>query len=208
MRSADLATALRVALAFVIGYLIIVKASALLVIFLILFIVALDNVDGYLARSSAPSLRGYLSYSGKEVRGIRAPKDRKASKPPRYGAALDIAGDRITEYTFWIIFAYLGVIPLFVVFIFLTRNSLSDALTMSAGKSFSKMKTKFGRVASSRASRGLYMTTKTLAFIYLSLVYISGWPAWIGYALTAIVVTYSLVRGAAEIYEALPGPKH
>ena len=82
------------------------------------------------------------------------------------------------------------------------------ALTMSAGKSFSKMKTKFGRVASSRASRGLYMTTKTLAFIYLSLVYISGWPAWIGYALTAIVVTYSLVRGAAEIYEALPGPKH
>lgn len=203
MRSADIATAVRVALAFVIGYLIITRANAIVVVLLILLIVVLDNVDGYLARSSRPSLLGYLSYSSKEVRGIKAPKDKDAPKVPKYGSGLDIAGDRITEYTFWIIFAYVHVVPLFVVFIFLTRNSVSDALTLSAGKSFSKMKTAFGRVASSPTSRGLYMTSKTLAFIYLSLVYISGWPMWIGYALTAIVVTYSLARGAAEIYEAL-----
>jgi phosphatidylglycerophosphate synthase len=203
MRSADLATAIRVALAFVIGYLIIIQASAILVVLLILLIVVLDNVDGYLARSGRPSLLGYLSYSGKEARGIEVPKDKDAKKAPKYGSGLDIAGDRITEYVFWIVFAYLRVIPLFVVFIFITRNSVSDALTLSAGKSFSKMRTKFGRVASSHASRGLYMASKTLAFIYLSLVYIAGWPAWIGYALTAIVVAGSLIRGSAEIYEAL-----
>lgn len=65
------------------------------------------------------------------------------------------------------------------------------------------MHTSFGRIASSHISRGLYAVLKTGNFIYLSLVVVAGWPIIYAYGLTAIVVAYSLARGAAEIYESL-----
>ncbi|VVB76736.1 Uncharacterised protein [uncultured archaeon] len=203
MRSADIVTAIRVALVFVIGYMIIAKLSAALIVLLFVITFVMDNLDGYLATSRRPSIANFASYINKEARGTETRKDRNALKPPKYGAALDIAGDRITEYVFWIIFTWLNVIPIYVVFIILTRNSLADALTSSKGKTFSKMKSSFGRIASSHISRGLYGAIKALNFIYLSLVFVAGWPIWIGYVLTAVVVAYSLLRGAAEISEAL-----
>lgn len=204
MRSADAITAVRIALVFVIAYLIILKASAVLVVVLFLVMFGMDNLDGYFATSRNPSLSDFASYIGSEIRGRERSRSKKAPKPPAYGAALDIAGDRITEYTFWILFTWLYLIPLYVVLIIMTRNCLADALTLSKGKTFSKMHSAFGRVASSHKSRALYQVVKSAAIIYLALVYLAAWPAWIGYVLVAVAVAYSLLRGAAEIYEARP----
>jgi phosphatidylglycerophosphate synthase len=202
MRSADIVTAVRIALVFAIAYLIILKFSAVLVVLLFLVMFGMDNLDGYFAASRSPSLSDFASYLGDELRGRERSSSKASAKPPKYGAALDIAGDRITEYTFWILFTWLYLIPLYVVLIIMTRNCLADALTLSKGKTFSKMKSAFGRVASSHKSRALYQVVKSSAIIYLALVYLAGWPAWIGYVLVAAAVVFSLIRGAAEIYEA------
>jgi len=202
MRGADLVTTIRVALVFVIAYMIIIKLSALLIVPLMLIMFALDNLDGYLATSNAPSISNFLSYTRNELKGREMSRSKSSKKPPKYGAALDIAGDRITEYTFWIVFTWLQILPVYVVLIIMTRNSIADALTLTKGKTFSKMKSSFGRVAASHASRATYQVVKASAIVYLSLVYVAGWPIWIGYLLTAAAVIYSLFRGAAEIYEA------
>jgi phosphatidylglycerophosphate synthase len=212
MRSADAVTAIRIALVFVIAYLIInfgavnpllqYPLDAEIVVLLMLVMFGLDNLDGYFATRKNPSLGDFVSYLGKEIRGKEQSKSKSALKPPAYGAALDIAGDRITEYTFWIVFTYLQIIPIYVVLIIMTRNCLADALTLSKGKTFSKMRSAFGRVASSHMSRALYQVVKASTIIYLSLVYLAGWPLWIGDALVVVAVAYSLLRGAAEIYEA------
>lgn len=202
MRSADVVTAVRIALVFVIAYLIIVRLNAIIVVLLFLVMFGMDNLDGYFATSRNPSVTDFLAYTRNEIRGKENSRSKKALKPPKYGAALDIAGDRITEYTFWILFTWLYLIPLYVVLIIMTRNCLADALTLSEGKTFSKMRTAFGRVASSHKSRALYQVVKSSAIIYLALVYLADWPLWIGYALVAVAVSYSLLRGAAEIYEA------
>lgn len=203
MRIADFLTLVRIILVFVIGYFIIIKLSAVLVVLLMVLMFVMDNLDGYFALSVRPSMSDFISYIRHEATGRERSSEKSSKKPPKYGAYLDIAGDRITEYTFWIIFTYLSILPLFVVLIIVVRNSLSDAFTASKGKTFSEMKSAFGRIASSHISRGLYGTLKAVNFIYLSLVFILGWPIWIGYLLTAIVVVFSLFRGSAEVYEAL-----
>jgi len=202
MRSADIVTAVRVALVFVIAYFIILRLSAVLVVLLFLVMFGMDNLDGYFATSGKPSVADFVSYLGREIRGRERSRSKGAMKPPKYGAALDIAGDRITEYTFWILFTWLYLIPLYVILIIMTRNCLADALTLSKGKTFSKMHSAFGRIASSHKSRALYQVVKSSAIIYMALVYLAAWPLWAGYALVAAAVAYSLLRGAAEIYEA------
>jgi phosphatidylglycerophosphate synthase len=202
MRSADIVTAVRLALVFIIAYFIIIHIDAALVVLLLLVMFGLDNLDGYFAVSRNPSMADFLSYTKRELKGKENSKSKSAKRPPKYGAALDIAGDRITEYTFWILFTWLYIIPLYVVLIIMTRNCLADALTLSKGKTFSKMHSAFGRVASSHKSRASYQVVKSSAIIYLTLVYLAAWPIWIGYALVAAAVAFSLLRGAAEIYEA------
>src|SRR5271157_3941277 len=192
MRSADAVTAVRMALVFAIAYLIILRLSAVLVVLLLLAMFGMDNLDGYFATSRNPSFADFLSYTAKEIRGKENSRSRSAKKPPKYGAALDIAGDRITEYTFWILFTWLYLIPLYVVLIIMTRNCIADALTLSKGKTFSKMKSAFGRVASSHKSRAAYQVVKSSAIIYMALVYLAAWPLWAGYALVAAAVAYSL----------------
>ena len=87
--------------------------------------------------------------------------------------------------------------------IIFVRNTLADFLAMRKGKTFAKMHSGFGRIASSHFSRGAYAVLKAVNFGYLALVFVAGWPIEIGYALTVIVIIFSLIRGAAEIYEAL-----
>lgn len=178
MRSADAVSLFRIPLLLFVLGLIVIKATALLVTSLIAALFALDWVDGFLAK-------------------------RSGQKIPRYGAYLDIAVDRAIEYAFWLAFTFLLAIPWFVFAIVFVRNMLADALVLRKGKTFSKMGTAFGKIASSHLSRGAYAILKAVNFAYLSLVFVSGWPAGIGYVLIALTVAFSLARGAAEIYESL-----
>ena len=112
-------------------------------------ILALDAVDGYIAR-----------------------KRKEASD---FGALFDIVGDRVVENVYWIYFAVVGVIPFWLPMIVLARGFVTDGLRSAA---FAQGKTAFGKktmmrsawtrmLTSSRASRSIYGIFKTITFLYL-----------------------------------------
>jgi len=200
MRAADAITIFRVLLVFAIAYLIYLKFNVVAVVLLILFAFLLDELDGYFALGKGTNIFKYLAT---EATGKHVYTKKDVSKLPTYGSALDIAGDRITEYTFWILFTYLQVVPLYILFIVIIRNSLSDAFTSTSKKTFHNMHTTFGKIAYSHLARGAIGASKAVVFSYLALMYIAHWPAIIGYLLVAYLITFFLLRGSAEIYESL-----
>ncbi len=201
MRNADLVTSLRILFLFAVLYAIVVKVNAVAVVLLVILLFLSDTLDGYMATLGGHSPQDFILYMIDEARGIKKKKFPKTM--PAYAAYFDIAVDRVVEYGFWLLFIYLALLPWFVFVIVFARNTLADFLVLRRGKSFSSMHTGFGRIASSHVSRGAYGALKALAFIYLALVFIAGLPLIVGYAMVALVVAFSLLRGAAEIYEAL-----
>ena len=102
---ANLISISRIFLIFIaVGLLYFEKSTAAYVSSLILTILAfsLDGVDGYVAR--------------------------KFNETSKLGAVLDIMGDRITEYVFWIMLAHMGWIPVIFPMIAVTRGVVTDSL--------------------------------------------------------------------------------
>jgi len=130
---------------------------------LILLVVtlALDAVDGYVAR-----------------------RERRASDA---GAAFDIAADRIVESVFWIYFATAGLITFWIPVIVIARGGFTDFLRAIA---FAKGQTAFGEktmmrtwwgraLTGSRASRAAYGAVKCAAFFALGLwLTLANLPEW------------------------------
>lgn len=209
MRSADLATFVRVGIIFAVVYLILVGFNPFVSIILFAIALVLDGADGYMAVLEASG--GKLTL-GKYIQGLTedsklkaAIKEAKlkASKIAPYGPRLDIIGDRITEYAFWILFTYVHIVPLFVFFIVMVRNCAADGLMGLKGTS-GKMKTRFAQVMyASAPSRAAANILKFITFGYLILEYVAKYPTIIGQALIAVLVIFMVVRGASEIYEAL-----
>lgn len=117
--------------------------------------IALDGVDGYLARS----------------RGLATP----------LGAQLDILGDRVVENLFFTFFAVAGLVSLWLPILFFVRGSLTDFLralvahTGRAGRGGfgpgSMIESWWGRLlVASRASRAAYAVVKCVCFCYLGLL--------------------------------------
>jgi CDP-diacylglycerol--glycerol-3-phosphate 3-phosphatidyltransferase len=114
--------------------------------------IALDGVDGYLART----------------RGLATP----------LGAQLDILGDRIVENLFFTFFAVSGSISLWVPVLFFVRGTATDflrALAARNGRSGfgrnSMLESWWGRtLVASRASRAAYAILKCVCFCYLGLL--------------------------------------
>ncbi len=190
MKYADLLTLFRTALIFVVVYFVLIKFNVLLTLFIILLMFGLDGIDGIVAR--------YEIKSGK-------PKS-------KYGARLDVAGDRVIEFVFWILFVYIHLIPMFILLLIVFRHSFADAFMAAKGTS-SKMKTKFARfVYSSNIGRGGVNVVKIITFSYLSWLYVSNMfkvsnYLVIGYILIGILFTYIMIRGIAEIYETIISEK-
>lgn len=116
---------------------------------LLIFIIALDGLDGYVAR-----LRHEASL---------------------FGSIFDIAVDRLVEYVLWVVLADLGLVPLWVALLFIVRGTLVDSIRYAAiaeGESaFGMMRSPLGRfLVASRFMRGLYGTVKALAFAWLLLL--------------------------------------
>ncbi|MEM0094505.1 MAG: hypothetical protein QW046_01335 [Candidatus Micrarchaeaceae archaeon] len=209
MRSADAVTIGRIPIMFLLVYMIIFKFNAFVDIIIIALIFLMDALDGYFAVREASgnsvSFSEYVMASlGKSSAKARIKKIKESvSKIAPYGPRLDIAGDRIIEYSFWILFTYLSIVPLYILLLIVIRHSLADALMGARGTS-SKLKTKFARVIySSALFRGGINVAKFVTFSYLVLVYLLAYPIWIGYLLIGILFTYIMVRGAAEIYEGI-----
>jgi CDP-diacylglycerol---glycerol-3-phosphate 3-phosphatidyltransferase len=184
-----------------------VLAADLAAVFLTVAAIALDGVDGYLART----------------RGLATP----------LGAQLDILGDRVVENLFFTCFAVAGLISLWVPVAFFVRGALTDflrGLAARAGRTGfrgnSMLETGWGkRLVASRASRGAYAALKCVCFCYLGLLLplqhsaggVSGafglwFAAWLtepvsfgllsaGRILTGVTLVFCLVRAIPVIWE-------
>src|SRR4051794_30595699 len=91
-------------------------AMVLLAIPLVAIIFAGDGLDGYVAR--------------------------KRQSTSQFGAVFDIAGDRIVENAFWVIFAELQLVPVWIPLLVLTRSFVVDGIR---SVSYAEGKTAFGR---------------------------------------------------------------
>ncbi len=123
----------------------------LLAVVLTVASIALDALDGYLAR-------------------------RKKMATP-VGAQIDILGDRIIENMYFTYFAVVGMVSLWLPMLFFARGATTDflrGLALKAGHSGwganAMLQTWWGRaLVASRWSRGLYAALKCVCFCYLGL---------------------------------------
>lgn len=167
---------------------------------LLILVFASDGIDGYVAR--------------------------KRNEASVFGAVFDIAGDRITELTLWIVTADLGFVPIWVPIVFVVRGSIVDAIRAAQVSSkhetpFELMTSPLGKwLVSGRFMRGFYAAVKGTAFCWMLLIAPLHallpvlWSVW-GWLLTGIstVLIYTsvilcVVRGLPVIVEFISAEKN
>jgi phosphatidylglycerophosphate synthase len=209
MRSADFLTVLRVGMIILVAYMVILKFNPILTIAIFAAALLLDGLDGFAAlHEESNGNVGFVEYARYSMGGLQAKRreqikllKRRISRHYAYGPRMDVAGDRIVEYSMWALFTFLHVIPLFLILIIIIRHSFADAFMGLKGTS-SKLKTRIAQIVyGSNASRAGINMLKFFAFSYLMLVYVWSYPIVYGYILVALLVIYIVARGIAEIVE-------
>jgi phosphatidylglycerophosphate synthase len=100
---------------------------------------------------------------------------RKLNQTSKMGAILDIAGDRVVEMAYWIVFAVLQWIPVWIPLLYLTRGTFVDAVRAQASEmgytAFGEktmMQSPVGKfLVASNFSRFSYAVAKAVAFCLL-----------------------------------------
>jgi CDP-diacylglycerol---glycerol-3-phosphate 3-phosphatidyltransferase len=162
---------------------------------LLILIIALDGLDGYVAR--------------------------RRNETSTFGSLYDIAVDRVVENVLWIVLADLNLVPIWVAIVFITRSFVVDTLRAHTVSRGGKV---FDRAAGSALSRflvagrfmrGLYGTLKAATFGYLFLIQPLPallpelWQSWslalggIGSLLVYLSVAICLLRGLPVIADAV-----
>jgi CDP-diacylglycerol--glycerol-3-phosphate 3-phosphatidyltransferase len=143
-------------------------------------VIAMDGMDGYLAR--------------------------RLDLTSDLGAVLDITADRIVEHIFWISFAVFGHVGLWVPLVIMTRSFLVDT---ARGMALAHGKTAFGSstlqrsplnrfLTGSRFMRTAYSVAKTASFVLLGVEVVLARAAAAG--ITALPAeTATLLAGAAQV---------
>ena len=147
---------------------------------------ALDGVDGYVAR--------------------------KFNEESKFGALLDIMGDRIVENTYWVLFAVMGWISILFPLTALTRGFVTDTIRSAA---MEKGFTPFGMqvnpickwITGSRFMRISYAVAKVMAFILIIAAKIPTCPyqeiVWqTGYWAAIFAIVFCVVRAIPVVLEA------
>lgn len=161
---------------------------------LLIFIVALDGVDGWVAR--------------------------RRNETSVFGSIFDVAIDRAVENVLWIVLADLDLVPIWVALIFIIRGTVVDSIryaAISRGETaFGMMRSSWGRfIVAGRFMRGFYGVIKAVTFGWIFMI--QPWPAlfpelWTNWGGTAqliadllvyVCVTLCIVRGLPVILECL-----
>lgn len=159
---------------------------------LLTIVFVLDAIDGYVAR--------------------------KRGEESLFGSVFDIAVDRITENVLWIVVVNLGLVPVWVVIVFVTRGFFVDAIRnqgYSEGRqAFGLLHSRIGNwLVSGRFMRGFYAAIKGITFGWLFFVLpmpelvpkIWAEWSWLADIFTAVLVYTSvalcLARGLPVIAE-------
>ena len=137
---------------------------------------------------------------------------RKFNEVSKFGALLDIMGDRIVENTYWVLFAVMGWLNILFPLIALTRGFITDTIRSAA---MEKGLTPFGMqvnpickwITGSKFMRISYAVAKVLAFVLIVTAKIPNiahadilWTIAYWTAVTAIV--FCVVRGLPVMIEA------
>lgn len=192
---ANLVTLSRLILLLVVVWLFYLPPTAwsFLSFFLIIFIFVTDGLDGYIAR--------------------------KRNETSLFGALFDIAGDRITELTLWIVAADTDLVPIWVPLVFIIRGVIVDTIRSSNAVAqgvtpFAVMRTALGKfIVASKTVRILYAVAKASAFAGLALQHPGpivlpafwdsvGWLlTWLTYFFVYVSVALCIARGLPVIAE-------
>ena len=135
--------------------------------FITLFVIILDGLDGYVARAY--------------------------NETSEFGSVFDIIGDRVFENLYWIAFAVIGWVPVWVPMVVVSRGIITDGLRSIA---LSQGYTAFGAstmmqnkichfLTASRFSRALYGAAKSLVFLFLIIAYIPNLEYFNGMSINA-----------------------
>ena len=152
---------------------------------------------------------------------------RKRNETSHFGAMFDIACDRIVELVLWIVFADLGLIPLWVPLVFVIRGVLVDVIRSSEAYAqgidpFSAMRSRWGQwLVASKGMRIFYAALKATTFCWLAILhplpdalgglYAPPWSTaleWFVALLVYASVLTCLARGAPVIVEFLGRQRH
>lgn len=162
----------------------------LIAFILTVIIILMDGIDGMVARA-----RGEVS---------------------DLGAVMDIAIDRVVENVYWIVYAHLALVPVWVALIVVSRGIITDAIrgfVLARGDTaFGMMKTPWARwLVSGRPMRAFYGGIKAVVFaalaLFMGLREMYPDAAWIDplytflYILVIITVATTLLRGIPVIIE-------
>jgi CDP-diacylglycerol--glycerol-3-phosphate 3-phosphatidyltransferase len=153
-------------------------------------VIAMDALDGYLAR--------------------------KLGEASKLGAVIDILGDRIVEQIYWVVFLALGWLPVWVPLTVIIRGILVDGLRavaleqgFTAFGATSMQQSPIGRLlVSSNFSRTAYAVTKAAAFALMILGKTPGLPESLtqpvmilALACVYIAVAFCVLRGIPVLIE-------
>ena len=185
---ANLITISRIILALITVGLLFIKTVPVYITAFILTVIVIwfDGLDGYVAR--------------------------KFNESSRFGAMLDILGDRIVENTYWILFAVMGWINILFPLIAITRGFVTDTIRSAA---MEQGLTPFGMqvnpickfITGSRFMRISYAVAKVTAFVLIVAAKIPVCPhsdlVWtIGYWSAIFAIIFCVVRGLPVVIEA------
>jgi CDP-diacylglycerol---glycerol-3-phosphate 3-phosphatidyltransferase len=183
-----------------------------------------DGQPGEPVWALVAALLTIIVFVGDAIDGLVA---RARGEANALGAVVDIAGDRIVENVYWVVFAHVGLISVWFPLIMLVRSFWVDALRtlalregMTAFGEKTMMRSRIGLwLAASRFHRALYASAKVITFVYLLLqiaftMQLSRDPTWaanygnllqpaqtLGIVLAVFTLIYSLVRAAVVIWD-------
>lgn len=140
---------------------------------------------------------------------------RLLNESSKFGAVLDILGDRIVENVYWISFLALGWIPLWIPLVIVSRGIITDGLRSialeqgyTAFGSSTMMQSKIGKfIVASNFCRFSYAVFKAIAFAFLILANMPGEYQGkeiinvIAYSSAYIAVFFCVLRGIPVIIE-------
>ena len=154
-----------------------------------IIIIWMDGLDGYFAR--------------------------KFNESSKFGAVLDILGDRVVENVYWITFCAIGWLPVWVPLVVVCRGIIVDGLRSvaleqgyTAFGSSTMMQSKVGKfIVASNFCRFSYAIFKAIAFALLILAHMQAEYAGkdlvtsVAYISTYIAVFFCVLRGIPVVIE-------
>ena len=136
---------------------------------------------------------------------------RKLKQTTKFGGMLDIAGDRIVEMAYWIAFASLHWIPVWVPLLYLVRGTFIDVIRAYASEqgftAFGQntmMQSAAGKfLVASNFSRFTYAVVKAVAFCFLIAAHTSQAAGLQLIAISMVYVScaFCIIRGLPVILE-------